>query len=87
MPSRSQVQPPQQLSVECDHDRGDRHEDRPDAHRQHEPDGCQDAGGEYGDRDDVVAGGPPQVLLHLPERRSGEFDDREHGPRVIRGQD
>src|SRR5699024_11103858 len=61
-------------------------QDCADAQGQHEPDRCQDAGCQrHGD--EVVARGPPQVLLHLPVAGPGEVDDRQHRARVGRGQD
>ena len=57
-----------------------------DRHGQHEPDRGQDAGRER-HRDEVVAGGPPQVLLHLAVAGPGQLDHRQHRARVVAGQD
>ena len=42
---------------------------RADAHRQDEPDGSEDPGRQR-DRGQIVAGRPPQILLHLPVGRA-----------------
>jgi hypothetical protein len=45
------------------------------------PHRCQCAGGQW-DREDVVTGGPPQVLNHLAVRGSAQRDDPWHVARI-----
>ena len=81
-----QVEAAQELRVEGDDDRRGRHEDRTDAHRQDEPDRREDARGQ-GDGEEVVAGGPPEVLLHLPVAGPRELEDGEHRTGIVGGED
>ena len=72
-----------ELGVERDHDGRHAHEDGADRRRQRDADPGEDAGGER-DRDDVVAGGPGEVLDHLPVARLREADDADHAAGSLR---
>src|SRR5699024_1722081 len=65
---RIQIQAAQKLSGECENNGLSRHQDRADTDRQRKTDGSQDSSSQRYSQY-VVAGRPPQILLHLPECR------------------
>ena len=81
-----ELDPAQQLSVEGDDDRREAHQDRPDGGRQRESGPGEHAGCQR-DGDDVVAGGPGEVLHHLAIARPREPDDPGDAAWIAGGED
>lgn len=69
--------PAQQLSVYSDDYRTSRHEDGSDSGSENHTGPCQRTRRQW-DSEDIVAGGPPEVLQHLPIASAAEADDPRH---------
>src|SRR5581483_8832682 len=83
---RSEVDATEELCVEGDDDGRHAHEHRADGGREGEAGPGESAGGE-GDGQDVVAGGPGEVLELLAVAGLGQPDHRGDAARVAAGQD
>src|SRR5829696_543612 len=80
-----EVEPPQELGVEGDDDRGQAHQDGADGRGQGDTGPGQGAGGDrHGEQ--VVAGRPPEILQHLAVAGLRQPQDPEDAAGVVGGQ-
>src|SRR5688572_19169209 len=72
-----QIDPPQQLCVDRDDDRAQRHEQSADGGRKQDAPRRKYARGK-GDSENVITCRPPQVLDHFAITGAAEFEDLDH---------